>query len=72
MKKFFAVIAVSLLAITAAQAAEFADVDTDADGTITLDEAVAMMPDLTEDAFNAADTDEDGSLNADEFAAMSN
>ena len=72
MKKFFAVLAVSLLAVTSAQAAEFADVDADADGAITLEEAVAAMPDLTDDAFAAADTDEDGSLNADEFAAMSN
>ena len=72
MKKFFAVLAVSLLAATAAQAAEFAEVDTDADGAITLEEATAVMPDLTEDAFAAADTDEDGTLNADEFAAMSN
>jgi hypothetical protein len=37
-----------------------------------MEEAVAAMPDLTEDAFAAADTDADGSLNADEFAAMSN
>ena len=72
MKKFFTVLAVSLLAITAAQAAEFAEVDTDENGKITLDEAVAVMPDLTEDAFKAADTDSDGELNPDEFAAMSN
>ncbi len=72
MKKFLAVLAVSLLTATAAQAAEFGEVDTDADGAITLEEAVAAMPDLTEDAFAAADTDEDGSLNPDEFAAMSN
>ena len=72
MKKFLAVLAVSLLTVSAAQAAEFADVDTDADGTITLDEAVAAMPDMTEDAFAAADTDEDGGLNADEFAAINN
>ncbi len=72
MKKFFAVLAVSLLAVTTAQAAEFAEVDTDANGMISMEEAVVVMPDLTEDAFAAADTDADGSLNADEFAAMSN
>jgi len=72
MKKLFAVLAVSLLAITGAQAAEFAEVDTDENGKITMDEAVAAMPDLTEDAFAAADTDSDGELNPDEFAAMSN
>jgi Ca2+-binding EF-hand superfamily protein len=72
MKNFLAILAVSLLTITAAQAAEFAEVDTDGDGAISMDEAVAMTPDLTEDAFKAADTDADGGLNADEFAAMSN
>ena len=72
MKKFFAVLAVSLLAISAAHAAEFTEVDSDEDGVISMEEAVAVMPDLTEDAFAAADTDGDGALNADEFAAMSN
>lgn len=72
MKKLFAVLAVSLLTISAAKAAEFTEVDTDESGTISMDEAVAAMPDLTEDAFAAADTDSDGELNPDEFAAMSN
>ena len=47
MKKLLAVLAVSLLSVTAAQAAEFAEVDADADGAITLEEAVAAMPELT-------------------------
>ncbi len=72
MKRFFAVLAVSLLAVTAAQAAEFTEVDSDEDGMISMEEAVAAMPDLTEDAFAATDTDADGSPNADEFAAMNN
>ncbi len=72
MKKFLAILAVSLLSISAAHAAEFTDVDSNEDGVISMDEATAAMPDLTDDAFAAADTDGDGSLNAEEFAAMSN
>ena len=72
MKRFFAVLAVSVLAVSAAQAADFAEVDTDADGSVSLDEAVSMMPDLTEDAFISADADADGALTADEFASMNN
>lgn len=72
MKRFFAVLAVSVLAVGSAQAADFAEVDTDADGSVSLDEAVSMMPDLTEDAFISADADADGALTADEFASMNN
>jgi Ca2+-binding EF-hand superfamily protein len=71
MNKFLAVLAVSLLTATSAQAAEFADIDTDGDGLISVEEATAAMPDVTEDAFAAADKDADGNLNADEYAAMS-
>jgi Ca2+-binding EF-hand superfamily protein len=70
MKKILAALAISLLATTAAQAAEMADVDTDGSGTVSMEEASAAMPDLSEDAFNAADADGDGSLNADEFATL--
>ncbi len=72
MKRFFAVLGVSVLAVGAVQAAEFADVDTDADGSVSLDEAVSQMPDLTEDAFLSADVNEDGALSPDEFASMKN
>lgn len=72
MKRFLAVFAISVMAIGAAQAADFADVDTDADGSVSLDEAVSQMPDLTEDAFLSADANEDGALSADEFASMKN
>ncbi|MEM9473221.1 MAG: EF-hand domain-containing protein [Pseudomonadota bacterium] len=72
MKRVFAVLAVAMLAAGAAQAADFADVDTDADGSVSLDEAVSQMPDLTEDAFLSADANEDGALSPDEFASMKN
>jgi Ca2+-binding EF-hand superfamily protein len=59
-----------LLAATAAHTAEIGDVDTDANGTVSMEELSAAMPDTTEDAFNAADADGDGELNADEFATL--
>jgi predicted porin len=70
MKKILAALAISLMAATAAQAAEMADVDTDGSGTVSMEEASAAMPDLSEDAFNAADADGDGALIADEFATL--
>lgn len=72
MKRILAALAVSALAVGAAQAADFAEVDTDADGIVSLDEAVSMMPDLTEDAFISADANADGALTAEEFASMKN
>lgn len=54
-----------------AQAAtDFATVDADASGGITLVEAQAAWPDLTEDAFNAADADGNGELSAEEYDAL--
>ncbi len=70
MKKLLAALAVSLLATTAVHAAELADVDTDGNGTVSMEELTAAMPDTTEDAFKAADADADGQLNADEFATL--
>lgn len=72
MKKILAALAVSVLAISGAQAAELGEVDTDANGTVSMEEASAAMPDLGEDGFKAADTDGDGELNAEEFAAIAN
>ncbi len=70
MKKILAALAISLLATTAAQAAELAEVDTDANGTVSMEEAKAAMPDMADDAFTAADANADGQLDADEFAKI--
>ncbi len=70
MNRLLAVLAVFVLSITAVQAADFAEVDTDGDGMVTMDEAKAAMPDLSEDSFGEADADGDGSLNEEEFAAL--
>lgn len=54
-----------------AQAADFAAADADASGTVSMEEAMAAVPGLTEDAFKAADADGSGDLNAEEYAALS-
>jgi outer membrane usher protein FimD/PapC len=54
-----------------AQAAtDFASVDADISGTVTLVEAQAAWPDLTEDAFNGADADGSGDLSVEEYNAL--
>ena len=53
-----------------AQAAtDFATIDADASGGVTLVEAQVAWPDLTEEAFTAADTDANGELSVDEYDA---
>jgi hypothetical protein len=54
-----------------AQAAtDFASVDTDLNGSVSLTEAQVAWPDLTEEAFTAADTDANGELSAEEYDAL--
>jgi hypothetical protein len=54
-----------------AQAAtDFASVDTDLNGSVSLSEAQVAWPDLTEEAFTAADTDANGELSAEEYDAL--
>jgi Ca2+-binding EF-hand superfamily protein len=67
MKKFLAILLASGFASTAALAADFSAVDADQNGSVTMEEAKAAMPDLTDDAFNAADSDQNGELSAEEF-----
>jgi Ca2+-binding EF-hand superfamily protein len=70
MKKLLAIILATGFASTAALAADFTAVDADQNGSVTMEEAKAAMPELTEDAFKAADGDQNGELSADEFAAI--
>jgi hypothetical protein len=54
-----------------AQAAtDFATVDADVSGGISLVEAQAAWPDLTEEAFTAADIDANGELSVEEYATL--
>ncbi|MGV8833152.1 MAG: hypothetical protein ACOH2N_14335 [Devosia sp.] len=55
---------------TAVAAPEFATVDTDANGTVSLVEAQAVMPELTAEAFTAVDLDANGELSVEEFDAL--
>lgn len=50
-------------------ALDAADVDSDGDGMITIEEFTAAFPNLTPDDFTLADTDADGLINGDELAA---
>jgi hypothetical protein len=54
----------------AAPATDFASVDSDLNGSISLTEAQVAWPDLTEEAFTAADTDASGELSAEEYDAL--
>jgi Ca2+-binding EF-hand superfamily protein len=71
MKTLLAALAAAALTISAAQAAELSEVDTDGNGTVSMEEAKAAMPDMTEEAFKAADADESGELNEEELAKLS-
>ncbi|MEM9320787.1 MAG: hypothetical protein AAGA70_17555 [Pseudomonadota bacterium] len=60
---------VAAFGVTAAIAVTLEEVDTNADGMITFDEAVVAMPDMTEEIFTAADLNQDGMIDSDELAA---
>jgi len=49
---------------------DFATVDADASGDISLEEATAAWPGLTEEIFKGADLDTSGSISAEEFDAL--
>lgn len=70
MKKVLGVVLVSLFTSTAAFAASFAEADADASGSVTAEEAVSVMPNLTEDVFKAADADGSGDLSEAEFTTI--
>ncbi len=70
MKKLLLAAALLAAPATAFAAADFAAVDADKSGAVSMEEAKAALPDLTEEAFKAADKDGSGDLNAEEFAAI--
>ncbi len=73
MKKIIvsSLIVLGLSTAAFAQAAtDFASVDTDVSGGVSLAEAQVAWPDLTEEAFTAADTDASGELSAAEYDAL--
>lgn len=68
MKKTVLTIVVATFS-TAAYAADFATVDANQDGAVSVEELTAAMPDVDTNAFLAADTDQSGSLSEDEMTA---
>lgn len=46
-----------------------ADLDSNGDGVLTIDEVQASFPEVTSDTFTAMDLNADGALDADEVAA---
>ncbi|GHF08464.1 hypothetical protein GCM10016455_31700 [Aliiroseovarius zhejiangensis] len=58
-----------LIAGSSAVFADIATLDANEDGEVTMEELVAVYPDVTAEAFSTADADESGTLNADELAA---
>ncbi|NCQ23849.1 MAG: calcium-binding protein [Rhodobacteraceae bacterium CG17_big_fil_post_rev_8_21_14_2_50_63_15] len=62
-------LAIVLTLPVTAQAAEFASMDVNGDGYITMSEFQAAMPETPGDAFMAADTNADGALTAEELAS---
>jgi Skp family chaperone for outer membrane proteins len=64
------VLGLSTAAFAQAAAPDFATVDADASGGVSLAEAQVAWPDLTEEAFTAADIDANGELSAEEFATV--
>ncbi|MBY5932342.1 hypothetical protein KUV51_04960 [Tateyamaria omphalii] len=61
------VAAISLPVIAVAEIP--ADLDTDADGVLTIDEVQASFPEVTSDGFSAMDLNADGVLDEDEVTA---
>jgi len=73
MKKIIlsSLVVLGLSSAAFAQAAtDFASVDTDVSGGVSLAEAQLAWPDLTEEAFVAADIDANGELSAEEYDAL--
>ena len=57
-------------ALAAAPAfAQMAEIDTDGDGAVTLDEMTTAYPDATQETFDAIDTNVDGTVDEAELTA---
>jgi hypothetical protein len=73
MKKL--ILAMGLVGLVAGNAVaaemDYAKVDANADGSVSMEEATAAGWERTEEQFKAADADASGGLSADEFKAAS-
>ncbi|WP_438990094.1 EF-hand domain-containing protein [Lentibacter sp.] len=59
----------TLLTPMLANADMLAELDTNADGAVTIDELQAVYPDMSAEAFSEMDINDDGLLDADEITA---
>ena len=57
-------------AVHAQAAPDFATVDANGDGSLTLEEVKAALPNVEDATIVAADANQDGSLSAEEYAAL--
>jgi len=70
MRKLSILLASGVIGLTgAAYAASFADIDSNADGSVSADEFAAAYPDAGQDAWTAADANADGMLSQEEHTA---
>ncbi|MEE2565294.1 hypothetical protein [Hyphobacterium marinum] len=69
MKRLLMLTAATLIGTAAAQAQSAIDIDTDLDGTVSLAEAQAADPAVTQTDFDLYDLDANGELSATEYAA---
>ncbi|MEL7166653.1 MAG: hypothetical protein AAGL96_14375 [Pseudomonadota bacterium] len=69
MTKFLSIFALTVSVPALALAQATADLDTNADGVLTLDEVQAGYPDISVDMFTTMDLNADGALDGEEIAA---
>ncbi|MEO0503667.1 MAG: hypothetical protein AAFZ14_10100 [Pseudomonadota bacterium] len=69
MTKLASLTVLAALVAPLAMAQSAAELDTNGDGVLTIDEVQASFPDVTSDAFTAMDLNADGALDANEVAA---
>lgn len=62
--------ALTMTAAAYAAVPDFATVDADGNGTISMDELKAAIPDISPDKVQAADANGDGQLDQQEYAAL--
>ncbi|MAL78524.1 MAG: hypothetical protein CMN55_05340 [Sneathiella sp.] len=62
---------VTLLAAAPAMAAapEFSKIDTDGNGSVSYEELIVVMPNVTKEQFASVDTDQNGELSQEEYEA---
>ena len=69
MKQYLMITAATLFGVSAAHAQTLTDADTDLNGTVSLEEAQAVDPSVTETDFAVYDINGDGELSPMEYAA---